>query len=232
MELGPKIIWQIGPVPITESVVWGWIFSILILIFAFASTRKMQRIPKGIQGVAEFLVEFVYKMVRDVMGEAGEKFAPYMGTLLIFLIPGSMLGLLDCRPLAADLNVTAPLAIVSFVMIHYNAVRAKTAKGYIKEMSSPYAFMLPMNIISESMFPVTLAMRLFGNLLAGVIVMTLVYNSLEVLSEMCGSGIPFFQLILPLPLNAFFDLFEPVLQGYIFVMLTMVFTSNARQVED
>ena len=70
MELGPKIIWQIGPVPITESVVWGWIFSILILIFAFASTRKMQRIPKGIQGVAEFLVEFVYKMVRDVMGEA------------------------------------------------------------------------------------------------------------------------------------------------------------------
>ena len=52
MELGPKIIWQIGPVPITESVVWGWIFSILILIFAFASTRKMQRIPKGIQGVA------------------------------------------------------------------------------------------------------------------------------------------------------------------------------------
>lgn len=232
MELGPKIIWQVGPVPITETVVWGWIFTVLILIFAFASTRKMQRVPKGLQGVAEWLVEFVYNMVRDVMGEVGEKFAPYMGTLLLFLIPGSMLGLLDCRPLAADLNLTAPLAIISFVMIHYNAIRVKTARGYIKEMASPYAFMLPMNILSESMFPITLAMRLFGNLLAGVIVMTLFYTMLEAVSEMLGSHIPFLQLIIPLPLNAFFDLFEPVLQGYIFVMLTMVFTSNARQVED
>ncbi|MDO4196707.1 MAG: F0F1 ATP synthase subunit A [Prevotellaceae bacterium] len=232
MELGPKIIWQLGPVPITETVVWGWIFSVLILIFAFASTRNMQRVPKGLQAVAEWIVEFVYNMVRDVMGEVGERFAPYMGTLLIFLVPGSMLGLLDCRPLAADLNLTAPLAIISFVMIHYNAVRVKTAKGYIKELASPYAFMLPMNILSDSMFPVTLAMRLFGNLLAGVIVMTLFYSALETLSAMVGSPVPFFQLILPLPLNAFFDLFEPVLQGYIFVMLTMVFTSNARQVED
>jgi F-type H+-transporting ATPase subunit a len=232
MELGPKILGHLGPIPITETVVWGWIFSVLILAFAFLSTRKMQRIPKGLQGVAEWIVEFVYNMVRDVMGEAGERFAPYMGTLLIFLIPGSMLGLLDCRPLAADLNCTAPLAIVSFVMIHYNAVKAKTAKGYIKELSSPFAFMLPMNIISDSMFPVTLAMRLFGNLLAGVIVMTLIYHGLEHLSTMIGSPLPFFQLIIPLPLNAFFDMFEPVLQGYIFVMLTMVFTSNARQVEE
>ena len=232
MELGPKIIFQVGPVPITETVIWGWIFSILMLVFAFASTRKLERIPKGLQGVAEWIVEFVYNMVRDVMGEVGERFAPYMGTLLVFLIPGSMLGLLDCRPLAADLNCTAPLAIVSFVMIHYNAIRVKTARGYLRELSSPFAFMLPMNIISDSMFPITLAMRLFGNLLAGVIVMTLIYHGLEHLSAMCGSFIPFFQLIIPLPLNAFFDMFEPVLQGYIFVMLTMVFTSNARQVED
>ncbi|MBQ9708417.1 MAG: F0F1 ATP synthase subunit A [Firmicutes bacterium] len=232
MELGPKIIFQVGPVPITETVIWGWIFSILMLVFAFASTRKLERIPKGFQGVAEWIVEFVYNMVRDVMGEVGERFAPYMGTLLVFLIPGSMLGLLDCRPLAADLNCTAPLAIVSFVMIHYNAIRVKTARGYLRELSSPFAFMLPMNIISDSMFPITLAMRLFGNLLAGVIVMTLIYHGLEHLSAMCGSFIPFFQLIIPLPLNAFFDMFEPVLQGYIFVMLTMVFTSNARQVED
>lgn len=232
MELGPKIIARIGPVPITETVVWGWIFTILILVFVFFATRKMQQVPRGPQLVAEWIVEFVYNMVTDVMDEVGERFAPYMGTLLLFLIPGSMLGLLDCRPLAADLNLTAPLALVSFVMIHYNAVKAKTAKGYIKELSSPYAFMLPMNIMSDSMFPVTLAMRLFGNLLAGFIVMSLFYGALESLSAMCGSEIPFFQLILPLPFNAFFDMFEPVLQGYIFVMLTMVFTSNARKVED
>lgn len=233
MELGPKIFAKLGDTPIiTETVVWGWIFSILILVFAFLATRNMQRIPKGFQAVAEWIVEFVYKMVIDVMEDVGERFAPYIGTLLIFLVPGSMLGLLDCRPLAADLNCTAPLAIVSFIMIHYNAIKVKTAKGYLKELSSPYAFMLPMNILSDSMFPITLAMRLFGNLLAGVIVMTLVYNGLESLSAMCGSFIPFFQLIIPLPLNGFFDMFEPVLQGYIFVMLTMVFTANGRKVEE
>ena len=64
----------------------------------------------------------------------------------------------------------------------YNAVKAQTAKGYIKELSSPYPFMLPLNIISDSMFPVTLACRLFGNILAGVILMSLVYSGLQTAS--------------------------------------------------
>ncbi|MEA4923317.1 MAG: F0F1 ATP synthase subunit A [Eubacteriaceae bacterium] len=234
MELGPKIIFKIGALNITETVIWGWIISIVILIFVFVSTRKMEKVPRGAQAVAELFVETVYNMVRDTMGKENLKFAPYIGTLLAFLGLGSMLGLLDCRPVTADLNTTVPLALISFVMIHYNAIRAKTAKGYIKDLASPYVFMLPMTVLDDLFFPITLAMRLFGNILAGVIVMTLLYGGLESLSSMLGSQVPFFQLVIPLPLNFFFDMFEPILQSYIFVMLTMVFTSNGmkRETED
>ncbi|MCQ2545826.1 MAG: F0F1 ATP synthase subunit A [Clostridia bacterium] len=227
MELGPRVIFSIGPVDVTETVCFGWIISICILIFAYFATRRMTQVPRGAQGVGELLVGFVYNMVKDVMGDVSEKFAPYIGTLIVFLGMGSMLGLLELRPITADLNCTAPLALVTFILIHYNAVKAQTAVGYIKELSSPYAFMLPLNIISESMFPVTLACRIFGNILAGVIIMSLVYSGLKTLSLILAP-IPFLQIAIPLPLNFWFDMFEPILQAYIFCMLTMVFIDNGR----
>lgn len=229
MQLGPKIIFTIGPLNFTESVIWGWIISAVILVFVFAATRRMERIPRGAQAFGELLVEFVYHLVESTMGKHQERFAPWIGTLICFLGLGSMLGLLDCRPITADLNTTVPLAVSSFLMVHYNGIRKNTLKGYMKKKASPSPAMLPMTLLDDLFFPVTLAMRLFGNILAGVIVMTLVYGGLASLSSMLGSKIPFFQLVIPLPLNFFFDMFEPILQSYIFVMLTMVFTSNAME---
>ena len=226
MELGPRILFYVGDIGVTETVVYAWIISVLILVFAFFATRKLERYPKRCQAVAELIVETVYKMVIDAMGKEGSRFAPYIGTLVLFLAFGSCLGLLDLRPVTADLNCTAPLALVSFIIIHYNAIRAQTARGYIKHLSSPYPFMLPLNIMSDLMFPITLACRIFGNILAGVIVMSLLFTALESFSEAVGTHIPFLIIALPLPLNFFFDMFEPALQAFIFVMLTMVFTSN------
>jgi F-type H+-transporting ATPase subunit a len=232
MELGPRILFTIGGVNITETVIFSLIISLLILLFAYLATRKMETIPRGFQAYGELIVGTIYNLVADTMGKKNLKFAPYIGTLFLFLGFGSCLGLLDLRPITADLNTTVPLALVSFVMIHYNAVKAQTGKGYIKHLASPYAFMFPLNIMSDVMFPITLAFRIFGNILAGVIVMTLLYGALESISAMVGSEVPFFMIGLPLPLNFFFDMFEPALQAYIFVMLTMVFTSNGMNVEE
>lgn len=226
MELGPRILFYVGDIGVTETVVYAWIISVMILVFAVFATRKLERYPKRCQAVAELIVETVYKMVIDTMGKEGYRFAPYIGTLFLFLAFGSCLGLLDLRPVTADLNCTVPLALVSFIIIHYNAIRAQTARGYIKHLSSPYPFMLPLNIMSDIMFPITLACRIFGNILAGVIVMSLLFTALESFSESLGTHIPFLIIALPLPLNFFFDMFEPALQAFIFVMLTMVFTSN------
>lgn len=227
MELGPRVIFSIGSVDVTETVCFGWIISLAILLFAFFATRNMQKIPRGAQNVGELIVGFIYKMVKDVMGDVSEKFAPYIGTLILFLTFGSMLGLLELRPIAADLNCAAPLALVTFILIHYNAIKVQTFPGYMKSMASPYAFMWPLNLISDCIFPVTLSCRLFGNILAGVIVMSLMYGALGNLS-MSFLPIPLLQIALPLPLNFWFDIFEPALQAYIFCTLTMVFIDNGR----
>lgn len=232
MELGPRILFTIGGVNVTETVVFSLIISLLILLFAYLATRRMETVPHGFQAYGELIVGTIYNLVGDTMGKKNLRFAPYIGTLFLFLALGSSLGLLDLRPITADLNCTVPLALVSFVMIHYNAVRAQTAKGYIKHLGSPYAFMLPLNLMSDVMFPITLAFRIFGNILAGVIVMTLLYGALESISASIGTEIPFLMIGLPLPLNLFFDMFEPALQAYIFVMLTMVFTSNGMHVDE
>ena len=184
MELGPRIIFRIGSVPISETVCWCLIVSIAILIFAFLATRKMQTVPHGAQLLGEMLVGFVYKMVKDVMGDVSEKFAPYCGTLIVFLGLGSMLGLLDLRPTTSDLNCTFPLALVTFVLIHYNSGLHTASAALVNAFADP-------DIAREAV-------------------------------------IPFFQIGWPLILNFWFDMFEPILQAYIFVMLTMVFIDNGR----
>jgi F-type H+-transporting ATPase subunit a len=95
-------------------------------------------------------------------------------------------------------------------------------------MGEPYPFMYPIKIIEEISFPISLSFRLFGNILGGVIVMALVMSLFTYISEqLLHLPIPLFMAVLPLPMNAFFDIFEPVLQAFIFTMLTMAFISNA-----
>lgn len=218
---------MIGNVPVTETVCFAFIVSLVILLFCWLAVRNLQTVPHGAQAVAELLVDTIYNWCEGAMGKENLKFAPYIGTLSCFLGLGSMLGLLDLRPITADLNTTVPLALVTFILIHGNGNRVNTPKGYAKKLASPYAFMFPLNCISDAVFPVTLACRLFGNLFAGMVVMTLTYSGLANLSASLGSAIPFFQIFIPLPLNFFFDMFEPILQTFVFCMLTMVFTANA-----
>lgn len=226
MELGPRIIFSIGSINFTETILFAWIVCAILIIFALVSTRNMQKIPKGSQAVAELIVESVYKMVGGAMGKENERFAPYMGTLIMFLVLSNALGLLDQRPVTADVNVTFALAGVTFIMIHYNAIRSRGFGGYLKHMSDPYPFMLPINVVGEVAFPISLSFRLFGNITGGMIIMKLLYDGLEGITESMGIHIPFFLIGIPLPAHLFFDVFEAGLQAFIFTMLTMVFIAN------
>jgi F-type H+-transporting ATPase subunit a len=226
MHLGPRIIYSIGGINITETVLYSLIVSAVMIAFAFISTRKMRRIPKGSQAFAEWIVESIYNLVANTMGKENIRFAPYIGTLFIFLILGNSLGLYEQRPVTADLNTTFALAGITFVLIHYNAIRSQTLKGYIKHLSSPYPFMLPINMVGELAFPLSLSFRLFGNITGGVIIMALLFGGLEGITEGMEITIPFLLIGIPLPANFFFDIFEAGLQAFIFTMLTMVFISN------
>ena len=241
MDLGPRIIILFdNGVYITETVFWAVIVAVILIIFAFVSTRKLERDPKGIQAVAELIVEMVYKFVKDTMGKHNLKFAPYIGTLFIFLILCNALGLLGQRAATADMNFTFAMGLLVFFLIQYNSIKSKGICGYMKHFTGPAGipplmkiFMVPINIIEELVFPVSLSFRIFGNILAGVIVVELWFHFMSFVSTkifpeaLSAMGLYPFQFVTGLLPQAFFDIFEPFLQAFVFSMLTMSFIARA-----
>jgi F-type H+-transporting ATPase subunit a len=231
--LGARVIFRVvgGPLDglvITETACWAVIVAVGLIIFALICTRKLERYPKGAQAVAELIVEMVYKFVGDTMGKRNLKFAPYIGTLFLFLLFGNALGLLGFRPITADMNATFAMAAIVFMLIQINAIRSRGILHYLKHFAEPYPFMVPIKILEEFTFPISLSFRLFGNILAGVIIMELAMEGLHAFSiETLHLPVPLFQTVIPLPLNAFFDIFEPILQAFVFTMLTMSFIAKA-----
>ena len=229
MELGPRIIIRFSNgLFITETVCWAVIVAACMIVFALVSTRNLKRDPRGLQGVAELIVEYVYKFVNETMGRHNIGFAPFIGTLFFFLIFCNALGLLGQRAATADMNFTFAMGFMVFFLIQYNSVKSKGLKNYLGHFAKPFVLMIPINIIEELVFPVSLSFRIFGNILAGVIIMELYMDLMYKISiNNLHLPIPFFQAVTPLPINAFFDIFEPFLQAFVFSMLAMAFIARA-----
>jgi len=228
LELGPRIIIRFSNgVYVTETVCWAVIVAAAMIVFAIVATRNMKRNPKGLQAVAELIVEFTYNFVKNTMGKHNIGFAPYIGTLFFFLLICNALGLVGQRAATADMNFTFAMGILVFFLIQYNSIKSKGILGYFKEFADPYPFMIPIKIIEELVFPVSLSFRIFGNILAGFIIVELYMHLMESLSEKAHLPIPLLQAVTPLPVNAFFDVFEPFLQAFVFSILTMSFIAKA-----
>ncbi len=213
---GPTHLFDLFGIPISETVVSTWIIMAAIMIFVLVFVKNFEKIPKGMQNFIEILVEGINSLVAQTMGEENIKFAPYMGTLLIFIGLSNIAGLFALRPPTADVNTTLALAAMTFFMIHFFGLKKKGG-AYIKGFAEPFALMLPMNIIGELATPISLGFRLFGNVMGGLIIMSLLYQALS------------FFAIIPIPavLHVYFDLFSGLLQSFIFTMLTMVFVAMA-----
>ena len=119
--------------------------------------------------------------------------------------------------------------MITFCMIYYAGVKFHGLK-YFKGLLEPIPFLLPLNIIGEVAKPISLSFRPFGNILGGAVIMALLYQFLGWLSTLIpGVSIPIGQLVIPVPLHLYFDLFAGLLQAFIFIMLTMVFVGNAAE---
>ncbi len=222
MEFAPKIhfylpdwIPVIGGTGVTETVTTTWIIMAVLIVFAFVSTRRFRDVPGPLQNVVETIVEGIENLTVQTMGEDKAGFAPYMGTLALYLLAANLSGLFALRPPTADLNTTMALSIITFISIHYYGMKAKGIGGYLKGFAEPIPFLLPLNIIGELATPLSLSFRLFGNILGGVVIMYLLY-----------SVVPALVPVIP---HLYFDLFAGVLQTFIFVMLSMVFISLAME---
>ena len=200
---------------ISESIVVQWCIIALVAILCFYFTRGLKVIPNKKQNIIEIVMESINNLVRNNMGEGYMSFVPYVGTIAIFLGFMNLTGLVGISPPTADYSVTLALALITFFVVQWFAIKKIGLGHYFKGYAQPYSFMLPLNLIERVMLPVSLSFRLFGNMTAGIVIIELAYRSLGNLTGLA-------QLILPIPLHFYFDVFDGLIQMVIFVMLTMV----------
>lgn len=202
---------------LTESVIVQWIVLVLLAVLFIVLGTGLKVVPTTRrQALAEMLVTFVIDMVDGSMGEKYKSYRPYIGCLIIYVVVCNLIGLLGLRSPTADVSVTATLAIITFFMTQYNRAKTGKLKGYLKAFVDPLPFMLPSNIIGEISNPLSMALRLFGNMVAGMVIGGLIYFAL-------GN----FAIFIPAVASLYFDIFSGVIQAYIFTMLTMSYISNA-----
>jgi F-type H+-transporting ATPase subunit a len=153
------------------------------------------------------------------MGERGKKFSAYFGGLFFFIIFSNLSGLFGLRPPTANYAVPLALGLMTFILVHVNGVRAKGGLKYLKSLTEPIVLLTPLNIVGELANPVSLSFRLFGNIIGGTILMGLFYELLPIFVKI---GFPAF-------FHFYFDVFDGVLQAFVFTMLSMVFVSGAME---
>lgn len=227
---GPRIAFYIGDIPVSETVTVTWLIIFVLGLFSILATRNLKKEPRGLQIIVETLVSTVNNLTKQNMGERNLAFAPFVGTLLLFIGISNIIGLLGFRPPTGDLNTTMCLSITTFVLTQFFGVKRKGIVNYSKGFLQPMPFLLPLNIIGELANPVSLGFRLFGNIVAGIIIMSLLYGALGGFTEMLlGITVPLFQAGVPAVLHIYFDMFAGLLQSFIFTMLTMVFISGAME---
>ncbi|MFR3250831.1 MAG: F0F1 ATP synthase subunit A [Eisenbergiella sp.] len=204
---------------ITTTHICLLIVLLVILGFAFAANRAMKHaseVPGGFQNVVETIVEKLDGMVKAVMGKSAVKFANYIGAIFIFILICNFSGLFGMRPPTADYGVTLPLGLVTFTLIHYNKLKHKKLKGALADLCDPWPIWAPINLIGYVAVPISLSLRLFANVLSGVVMMALVYGLLQVIA-----------IGWPAVLHVYFDLFSGAIQTYVFCMLTMTYLADA-----
>lgn len=200
----------------------------IMVIFAIVANRKLKHAtdkPDAFQNVIELIVEMLDGMVESTMGKWAPRFVNYISTIFVFILMSNISGLFGLRPPTADYGTTLALALITFVMIHFNKVKHQSAKQIWTSACSPLPpwlpIWLPINVVSDIAVPISLSLRLFANVLSGTVIMALVYGLLGKLA-----------LAWPAALHVYFDLFSGAIQTYVFCMLTMTYVTQACEPED
>ena len=195
------------------------IVSVFIIIMAIIARVKISRVdasdtPGMFQNAVELIVEMLTTMTDGIMGKNANKFVNYISTVFIFIIISNISGLFGLRPPTADYGVTLALGLITFVLIQFNGIKKNKIKHFTA-LFQPIWFLFPINLIGEFAVPLSLSLRLFGNVMSGTVLMGLVYDLLGP-----------YTVAYPALLHAYFDLFSGCIQAYVFCMLTMVYVND------
>jgi F-type H+-transporting ATPase subunit a len=222
VPLLPEVLFSLGGLPVTNTLLTSWIVVISLVLFAILATRRMEMVPRGIQNLAETIIEVLLGLGEQVAGARARSFLPLVATLFLFILFSNWIGILPgvgtfqigghavFRSANSDLSITAAMAIIVFFWVQISGMRADLKTYFTKFLWPPGIGQL--EIISEFSRPLSLALRLFGNILAGFILV-------EVMLQIVPIGVPAIFLALELGVG--------LIQALIFAILTLAFLSLA-----
>lgn len=215
-----KALFSLGPLQVNSQMVTLLVLAALLVIISYLGTRHMEERPRGLQNLLEKAVEFLLDFFSEVMGpELARRFLPYLGTMFLLILFCNYSGLL---PLAGKLpglaaptsmlSVTAGLALCTFFVVQYTGFHDHGLKGYSHHFTRPIAVLCPLFLLEEIVHPVSLSLRLFGNIFGE-----------EAVTEQLAEVIP---VIAPLAMNVL-SLLMGAIQALVFTLLSSIYISMA-----
>lgn len=202
-------------VTIKESIVVMWIIMAVIMILSLLLTRNLKiegKISKR-QLFIEMCVDKMATFFRKNIGPGAEDHLSWLMSLAVLIGASNMVGIFGFKPPTKDINVTLGLALCSIIYIQYASIHARGAKGWLKSFAKPSPIVLFNNVLELGIKPLSLCMRLFGNILGAFILM-----------ELVKMVVPVF---VPIVLSLYFDIFDGFIQAYVFVFLNSVYIQEA-----
>jgi F-type H+-transporting ATPase subunit a len=230
IEIGEHITWTVFGLTFNVDTILATIVAggIVVGLGLWMRKRITARRPNGVQLLWETVTDQVERQVESTLGIRTAPFVvPMAIALFMFILLANWLAIIPTGhhpeylpPPASDVNLTYALALVVIISMHVTGVRRKGFKGYYGHLSKPYWFMTPINVVEELTKPVTLALRLFGNIFSGVIMVSLI------------ALFPAFILWAPNVIWKLFDLFIGLIQAFIFALLTVLYFGSVAPSEE
>ena len=203
---------------ITTTTIGMWIVTVLILLIAVLANRTLKKagdVPGTFQNVLEYAYEMLQKMADGILAGNAKKFVNYIGTIFLFILFCNLSGLLGLRAPTADYGVTFLLGMFTFFIVNYQGIKNRKLRHFTS-LFEPTPILFPINLIGELANPLSISLRLFANLLSGVIIMGLWYGMMPI----------FVNIGIPAALHVYCDVFSGAIQTYVFCMLTMVYIND------
>jgi F-type H+-transporting ATPase subunit a len=217
MEISPDafILWQWGPVKLNATILFTWLVMVLLTSVSWLVTRRIKgsiELSPG-QNMLEVVVSGVMEQIREVSQQNPRPYLPFTGTLFLFILISNVLGIVPgFQPPTGSLSTTAALALCVLLAVPIFGIRSQGLRGYLKQYIQPTPVMLPFNIIGEISRTLSLAVRLFGNVMSGGLIVTILLAIVPL----------FFPIIMQV-----LGLLTGVIQAYIFAILAMVYIASA-----
>ncbi len=200
---------------IDEATVVSFGITIVLVILSIILTRnlKVEGEISRRQLILETCVEKLRNFFEDTLGEKGERYIPWLMTVAVYIGTCNMVGIFGLKPPTKELNVTVALSVLSILLVQMASIKEKGVLGWAKSFAKPVAIVLPINLLELLIKPLSLCMRLFGNIMGAFIIM-----------ELIKAVVP---VVVPIPLSLYFDLFDGFIQAYVFCFLTALYVSEA-----